>query len=44
MHYVNLRMPRSSTPLGLATAVDRYLVYLQTEENKSPLTIRNYRE
>ena len=37
-------MPRSSTPLGLATAVDRYLVYLQTEENKSPLTIRNYRE
>ncbi len=25
-------------------AVDRYLVYLQTEENKSPLTVKNYRE
>ena len=37
-------MPRSSTPLGFAQAADRYLVYLQTEENKSPLTIRNYRE
>lgn len=37
-------MSPSSTPLGFATAVDRYLVYLQTEENKSPLTIRNYRE
>lgn len=44
MHYVNLRMSRSTTPLGFAQAVDRYLVYLQTEENKSPLTIRNYRE
>ncbi len=37
-------MPRSSTPLAFAAAIDRYLVYLQTEENKSPLTIRNYRE
>lgn len=37
-------MPKSSTPLGFAEAADRYLVYLQTEENKSPLTIRNYRE
>ncbi len=35
--------PRSA-PLAFKTAVDRYLVYLQTEENKSPLTIRNYRE
>lgn len=37
-------MSKTSTPLGFAQAVDRYLVYLQTEENKSPLTIRNYRE
>lgn len=37
-------MPKSTTPLRFAQAVDRYLVYLQTEENKSPLTIRNYRE
>lgn len=37
-------MPSTSTPLGFAQAVDRYLVYLQTEENKSPLTVRNYRE
>jgi site-specific recombinase XerD len=37
-------MSKTSTPLGFAQAVDRYLVYLQTEENKSPLTVRNYRE
>ncbi len=37
-------MPRSSPPLAVPAAIDRYLVYLQTEENKSPLTIRNYRE
>lgn len=32
------------SPLALGSAIDRYLVYLQTEENKSPLTIKNYRE
>lgn len=35
--------PRSAPP-ALQAAADRYLVYLQTEENKSPLTVRNYRE
>jgi len=44
MHYVKYGMSPASSPLGFAQAVDRYLVYLQTEENKSPLTIRNYRE
>lgn len=28
----------------LAQAIDRYLRYLQSEENKSSLTVRNYRE
>jgi len=28
----------------LSKAVDRYLVYLKAEENKSPLTIKTYRE
>ncbi|MFH1670560.1 MAG: tyrosine-type recombinase/integrase [Patescibacteria group bacterium] len=28
----------------LAQAIDRYLVFLQAEENKSPLTIKSYRE
>ena len=32
------------TPLALAPAIDRYLQYLQSEENKSTLTVRNYRE
>lgn len=31
-------------PLSLYEAIDRYLLFLQTEENKSPLTISNYRE
>lgn len=44
MHYVKFYMSPNSAPLAFETAVDRYLVYLQTEENKSPLTIRNYRE
>ena len=40
----------SSSPLlaskgrSLRSAVDRYLLYLQSEQNKSPLTIKNYRE
>lgn len=33
-----------STPLPFSASVTRYLQYLQTEENKSPLTLRNYRE
>lgn len=28
----------------LNEAIDRYLLYLQSEQNKSPLTIKNYRE
>ncbi len=36
--------PFSSTPLKLDAAVKRYLQYLQTEENKSKLTLQNYRE
>lgn len=40
------RSPRSLTerPSALATAIERYLTYLQAEENKSPLTVRNYRQ
>lgn len=34
----------TSTPFSLTTAIDRYLQYLQTEENKSRLTITNYRQ
>lgn len=34
----------TSTPPSLAASVDRYLRYLQSEENKSSLTVRNYRE
>lgn len=30
--------------IDLSKAIDRYLVYLQAEENKSPLTVKNYRE
>lgn len=30
--------------LDLSKAIDRYLLYLQAEENKSPLTVKNYRE
>lgn len=30
--------------LSLPVAVERYLKYLQAEENKSPLTVQNYRE
>lgn len=44
MHYVNLAMSSSPSPLALSSAIDRYLMYVQTEENKSPLTVRNYRE
>ena len=33
-----------TTESGLSSAVDRYLVFLKAEENKSPLTITSYRE
>lgn len=29
---------------SLQDSVDRYLLYLQSEQNKSPLTVKNYRE
>ena len=32
------------SPLALATASERYLQYLQSEENKSRLTVDNYRQ
>ncbi len=44
MHYVNNMTPSSSTPLALDSAITRYLQFLQTEENKSKLTVQNYRE
>jgi site-specific recombinase XerD len=31
-------------PLSLSQAIDRYLRYLQSEENKSTLTVTNYRQ
>lgn len=42
MHYLEIDMEPPSTPL--ASAVERYLQFLQSEENKSPLTVRNYRQ
>lgn len=38
------RSPTAPTKNSLSKAIDRYLQFLQSEENKSPLTIRNYRE
>lgn len=35
---------RNPSPLALPSAIERYLRFLQTEENKSSLTVRNYRE
>jgi len=32
------------TPLHLSAAIDRYLQFLQSEENKSSLTVSNYRQ
>ena len=32
------------TPLQLSTAIERYLQFLQSEENKSSLTVSNYRQ
>ena len=36
------RSPTTATPLS--QAIERYLMYLQSEQNKSPLTVKNYRE
>jgi len=32
------------TPLHVSSAIERYLQFLQSEENKSSLTISNYRQ
>lgn len=37
-------MSRTSSPLALESAIKRYLQFLQSEQNKSTLTIQNYRE
>lgn len=34
----------SPAPSALASAINRYLSFLQSEENKSSLTVKNYRE
>lgn len=51
MHYLEFGMegfPRSprtqSRPSALSCAIERYLQYLQAEENTSALTVRNYRQ
>lgn len=46
MHYVKYNMTRLQPPpaTDISRAIERYLAYLHTEENKSPLTVRNYRE
>lgn len=43
MHYVKYVRTMNSSP-PLSQAIERYLQFLQTEENKSRLTITNYRE
>lgn len=35
---------QTTTATPLSQAIDRYLMYLQSEQNKSPLTVKNYRE
>jgi site-specific recombinase XerD len=37
-------MPPSPPTSPLSKAVQRYLMFLQSEENKSPLTVKSYRE
>ncbi len=36
--------PSPATSSALAKAIERYLTFLKAEENKSPLTIRSYRQ
>lgn len=43
MHYLEFMRPLSlQSPLS--ESVERYLSFLQSEENKSPLTVQNYRQ
>lgn len=44
MHYVKYMKSPSSSPLQLSAAISRYLQYLKSEENKSSLTVINYRQ
>jgi site-specific recombinase XerD len=45
MHNVESYMPTPITPSStIVEAAERYIQFLQSEENKSPLTISNYRE
>lgn len=38
------RAPLAKKSHSLHDALDRYLLFLQSEQNKSPLTVKNYRE
>jgi site-specific recombinase XerD len=38
------RSPGHLSPLSVSTSIERYLKYLQGEQNKSPLTVENYRQ
>lgn len=42
MHYPEFAMQEKHYPI--IAALERYMEFLQSDENKSPLTIRNYRE
>src|SRR3989338_8750210 len=45
MHYVKYDASMTRTPpSSFAACTERYLKYLQSEENKSPLTVQNYRQ
>lgn len=44
MHYVKYHRSMNSAPPSLSQAINRYLQFLQTEENKSKLTLANYRQ
>jgi site-specific recombinase XerD len=44
MHYVKYGTSMNSAPPSLSQAINRYLQFLQTEENKSRLTLTNYRQ
>src|SRR5438067_1318672 len=44
MHYVKYHRSMKASPLALSQAIERYLQFLQTEENKSRLTLSNYRQ
>src|SRR5665213_1025806 len=44
MHYVKYERSMTSAPPSLIDAINRYLQFLQSEENKSRLTLSNYRQ